>query len=271
MVDGGILPVYGSVRLMLNYLKCHPEIHVISPEIASCYVTDESEATAFIPEYMQIEDDDVFLQSTLSSTAYALCRASAWVVRFNEDGPFGEPGWGCDDNDMAFRWNVAKIYHRDFTYEAVPLRLYRHSGGSHQRLFEETGIWPTQYGSVYEQRHVKCHQDYPQYHDPIWNKGVLPYISFCVRNTDMPDLAKKIKLIHEQNKDTPHEVIVYSEGLSKESLLWAEMFRYRWTWGNVTIAPDRTILERGKNFPEELWTGDFLMDTDPKSDKVEYV
>ena len=37
MVDGGIRPLVNSIVVMLEYLESHPDVDVISPEIATCF------------------------------------------------------------------------------------------------------------------------------------------------------------------------------------------------------------------------------------------
>ena len=127
MVDGGILPPIGGVKALKTYLLNHPEVDVISPEVASCFTGDEDEVTIIVTEPVP---EAAFCQRMLSSTAYCLCRASAWVVRFSEEGPFGEPGWGVDDNDMAYRWDDAGIVHHEFTLQMSGWMLYRRQSGS---------------------------------------------------------------------------------------------------------------------------------------------
>ncbi len=271
MIDGGILPPVGGVEKMKAYLVRHPDVHVISPEIARypdgacCFVTDEAEAT---PVALDIPDDTTFRQSELSGTAYALCRAEAWTVRFSEEGPFGEAGWGCDDNDMMFRWNEAGIIHHDFQ-PAAGWRLYRRGAGSFARLYRETGIWPNQYGSVYEKRNVKLTQDWRKYYDPVWCKFSDIEISFVIEGQRYPELAATVKRLHDENRDMSHEVIVCLNGDADENTrLWLEMFALRWPWGNLTINP-RTKLKIARDDKlEPIWTGDVMVNWKPRGKKV---
>jgi glycosyltransferase involved in cell wall biosynthesis len=185
-VDGGILPPIGGVPLLKDYLIRHPETDVISPEVASCFTTDEKEATLRVNDSIP---EEVFWQRCLSSTAYCMTNQRAWDgLRFSEEGPFGEPGWGVDDNDMAFRWDDAGIKHDEFVNQSSGWRLFRKAGGSHNRLFEETGIHPTQYGSVYEKRNVKLNQDWR-----LMMKGI-PSVSYIVDNIPMPIFARAVRM-----------------------------------------------------------------------------
>lgn len=246
MIDGGILPPYGGVAALKGYLDIHPEVEVVSPEIFSCYTTNMDEAMLRVTEPLP---DKAFTQRMLTSTAYGLQRGTAWRVRFSEEGPYGEPGWGVDDNDMAYRWDEAGVVHHDFTNEASGWKLYRRASGSFQRLFEETGIWPTQYGSVYEKRVVKMFQDYPQYLN-------MPVVSCVVVGwNEYPMIARCVKAMHEDLKDVYHEVIVVNNGSTDETSKWLKDHALRQPHGDTTI--DTVTGEIVKRTPEneEIWTG----------------
>jgi len=269
MLDGGILPPLGGVAAMRDYLIRHPDVDVISPEVASCFTTDESNASLTIEN---IPDDCTFVQRCLSGTAYCLTRSRAWDgLRHSEVGPFAKPGWGADDNEMSYRWNDAGILHHDWTIKAG-YQLYRRASGSFARLYKETGIWPNQYGSVYEQRNCKLFQDYPGYHRPLmfqWPGEIEK--SYILEGLEYPELAQKIKDIHDGHKKEPYEIIVMTTGsgysLSDKTLDWIQTHRYRWHWGNVVIATDGEIIHKnGEN--SNLWTGDFLVDTEPRGEPV---
>jgi glycosyltransferase involved in cell wall biosynthesis len=251
MLDGGILPPLGGIKAMKSYLQRHPEVSVISPEIASCYTTEEDKAT-FIFNKETIDDNHTFYQSCLSGTAYCLCKAEAWKVRFSEDGPFGEPGWGVDDNDMQYRWNFKQIKHIDFTQEEGMI-LFRKASGSFKRLFEETGVWPNQHGSVYEKRLVKTYQDYPQY------CYSFPKVSCVVLGwNEYPLIAKVVKSLHNELIDIPHEIIVVNNGSTDGTQKWMDMQSLRQHHGDITI--DTITKEVIKRTPEneEYWTGNFI-------------
>jgi glycosyltransferase involved in cell wall biosynthesis len=250
MIDGGILPPVGGVRAMKSYLERHPETSVVSPEIASCYTTEESEATLIFNKET-IDDNHTFFQSCLSGTAYCLCRADAWRVRFSEDGPFAEPGWGVDDNEMQYRWNAAGIKHADFTQEEGMI-LFRKASGSFKRLFEETGIWPNQHGSVYEKRLVKTYQDYPQY------CYFTPRISCVVLGwNEHPMIAKVVKRLHDEFVDTPHEIIVVNNGSTDGTKNWIDTYSLRQHHGDVVIDAQTNEIIRRTPENEEFWTGNF--------------
>ena len=97
MLDGAIRPLRGGAAGMLTYMKEHPKVDVLSPEVATCYTSDKDAAHR---RFVGI--GHTFQQRALSGTAYALCNKRAWNdLRFSEEGPFGQPGWGVDDNEMA--------------------------------------------------------------------------------------------------------------------------------------------------------------------------
>lgn len=265
MVDGGILPPVNAVRMLKDYLVRHPDVKVVSPEVASCFTTDESEATLIAPELP--EDMPAFWQRCLSSTAFCLCTADAWVVRFSEDGPFGEPGWGVDDNDMAYRWDShdPPIVHHDFTYEASKWMLYRRAGGSFKRIYEETGVVANQYGSVYEKRNLKVLHDWRGLHSMIYGKSGVPSVSYVIEGVKMPEFAKVIKHLHDSD---PHCEIIVRDDSDPEVKWWLDTFALRWNHGDTTVDPDGKILRRGVDYPEELWSGDVVRDRDPLTNPV---
>jgi hypothetical protein len=258
MVDGGILPIRGSIKAMKDYLERHPEVHVISPEVASAFTTEFNESSLTFPDGT-IEDRFCFRQSCLSSTAYALCRAEAWKVHFSEEGPFAEPGWGVDDNDMAYRWNRAGIVHHDFSSE-IGVKFYRRKSGSFKRLFDEIGVWPAGYGSVYEKRLVKLWQDYPEQGNQ-WNHfGEYPLKVSCVMLgwNEYPMFTRAIKALHDDLKDIPHEIIFVNNGSTDETTWWLDTYALRQHHGDITIdAKTGAIIKRGKD-NEAIWTGNVI-------------
>ena len=258
MLDGGILPPLGGVAAMRDYLERHEDVDVISPEVASCFTTDESKSSL---EIDFIDDDFTFTQRCLSGTAYCLTRAKCWDgMRFNEIGPFSQPGWGVDDNEMSYVWDDADIIHHDFT-ERAGFMFYRRASGSFARLYKETGVWPNQYGSVYEQRNVWTWQNYPAYHRPLfgWPGAILK--SYVFEGVDYPELAKGIKEIHDNNQKKPYEIVVRTDGLSEKTLEWIDTHALRWHWGNTAITPSGDIVRKNG---QDVWTGDFLVDTEPR-------
>lgn len=263
LVDGGILPPVGGAAALKDYLLRHPEVDVISPEIShSCFTTDEKEATLRVTSPVP---ENTFVQRCLTSTAYCLTNARAWKgLRFSEEGPFSEPGWGVDDNEMAYHWNEASILHHEFTSAASGWKLYRRASGSFQRLFEETGVWPNQYGSVYEKRVVKCFQDWRKDNAGLLGKPGIPTASYIIKDILMPDFAKLVKQLH--NKDGDCEIL--ASDYDPEVKHWLDTFALRWEWGDCTFDPEGKRLNRGIDYPEELWSGNVVRNRGPLSPKV---
>jgi len=149
MLDGGIRPLRGGTRRLLDYLEATPDADVIGIEIAD-FVTDCECAWRRWPN--PILPEHTYVNTRLSHTAYCLCRWRAWDgLRFSEEGPFAEPGWGVDDDEMAYQWNEDGAT----VHVVTNIHPYRRASGSFRRLYRETGIWPVNYGSVYEKRLVK--------------------------------------------------------------------------------------------------------------------
>jgi glycosyltransferase involved in cell wall biosynthesis len=275
MLDGGILPPQRGVAQLKNYLERHEEVSVISPEVVTSFVNDETDATRILPKIL---DEWCFAQSMLSSTAYALCRASAWKVRFSEDGPFGEAGWGADDNDMQYRWNDARVLHHDIAGLRSNIRLLRRGSGSFDRLYEETGVWPSQYGSVFEKRCVYLFQNWRHYYDDIYHAWSHIQYSFIIKELQHPELAYAVKEIHDHFLDSKepdekkrnrvsHEII-YTGVPAPMTEWWLETYRLRWPWSDTTIdAGTGDILRRGEE-NEATWTGDVQINTEPRGKKV---
>jgi len=245
LVDGGVLPARGITKAMKDYLERHPEVDVVSPEIASCFTTDWDEADLIFNK--EIPDKGAFQQRMLSSTACALCRPSAFEkVMFSEEGPYGEPGWGVDDNDMQMRWNKAGVVHIDFP----GVKLYRRASGSFQSLYDETGIWPNQYGSVYERRLVKYYQDW------AGNGYVEKPLISCVLLAwnEYPMVARAVKSCHDQLKGIPHEVIVVDNGSTDGLKWWLDTFEHTWHGTDTKVTKDHHILRMVDGMVKEmLW------------------
>ncbi len=252
MLDGGILPPMNGIKPMKDYLIRHNDVYSISPEIASCYTTEEEKATLVFNKDT-IDDGHVFFQKDLSGTAYCLCRKETWIDGpwFSEEGPYGEAGWGVDDNDMAYRWRDFNMLHADFTQEEGMI-LFRRASGSFQRLFEETGIWPNQYGSVYEKRYVKLRQDFPQY------QGTIPTVSCVVLGwNEYPMITKVVKRLHNEFSNVPHEIIVVNNGSTDGTSKWITQQSLRQHHGDATIDIETGEVIRRTPDNEEYWTGDF--------------
>lgn len=260
MLDGGIRPLRDGTERMLDYLVRVPECDVLGLEIAHLE-TDYSKAWRRWPN--PILEEHTYQNLRLSHTAYCLSRARAWDgFRFCEEGPFGEPGWGADDDEMAYQWREAGIV----VHVVTNIHPYRRASGSFRRLFRETGIWPNQYGSVYEQRVVWLQQHWPQY-----GPGVMWAAPEEIVELNVGDLEKTIKEIkgaHDrmrldrydppyQHAWHPYHIIVRCPADRVDFLEWAEPRRLRQHHGNTVIVNGKPVKRDESN--ESLWTGDFIV------------
>lgn len=256
MLDGGIRPLIGGTEKMLDYLVRTPACDVIGVEIPD-FETDQSKAWRRWPSAI----GGTYRNYRLSHTAYCLSRARAWDgLRFCEEGPFGQPGWGADDDEMAYQWRQAGIV----VDVVTGIHPYRRGSGSFNRLFKETGIWPNQYGSVYEKRVVWLQHHWPQYQPGVqWGE---PWLTAVVR-ADNPECATKlIKFVHESIRKrrfaspfdaipNPYSVVLWTN--NPKTILWANQ-RYLCQYHGDTQIIDGEIVHRtSKN--ESSWVGDFMI------------
>lgn len=255
MLDGGILPLHGGTARMLEWLQAHDEADVVGIEVNS-FSTDTNAYDRRWPD--PIDDKLMYRHWRLSLTAYVLCRRRAWDgFRFREDGPFGEPGWGADDDEMAAQWRHGKI--AVYAVEGA-VRPYRRASGSFARLYRETGVWPNQYGSVYEQRVVWLQQNWPQYEEYMqWGE---PWLTVVIPT--VPEAPRMIKRAHDllrrrrfekpyQWVPNPYSVILWGD--DPEILAWAEPRRLRHHHGDAIILDGQIVRRNAAN--EADWTGDF--------------
>jgi hypothetical protein len=264
MLDGGIRPLIGGTQRLLEFLERRADVDVLGVEIPH-FETDREKA--WRRWVSPITDSDTYQNSRLSQTAYCLARNQAFnPYRFCEEGPFGQPGWGADDDEMAYRWREA-----DITVHAVTnIHPYRRGSGSFRRLFLETGVWPNQYGSVYEQRLVWLQQNWPQYQPGAqWGE---PWLTVVVKVGDLEKTVKLLKLTHDRlrqrrfappynNAWNPYHIIAWTPDKNQEFLNWSESFRLRQHHGDTTII-DGSIVKR-KEYDESLWVGDFIVSVAP--------
>lgn len=101
MLDGDIEIVPLSVYQMVRYLECHQELGCIGA-YSSNYTTIRSEAARCI---FEIPENRVKHDIKIAWTQYGLFRACmlSQGLRFDCSGPFGEPGWGFEDDDFYYQ------------------------------------------------------------------------------------------------------------------------------------------------------------------------
>jgi hypothetical protein len=258
MLDGGIRPLIDGIERLSGYLEATPEADVIGLEIPD-FETDERKAWRRWPQ--AITSDQTYANRRLSHTAYCLARWRAFEgLRFCEEGPFGWPGWGVDDDEMACQWNEAGIT----VHVVTGVHPYRRASGSFRRLYRESGVWPTQYGSTYEARLVWMQQNWPQYEPGLqWGE---PWLTVVVQVKDIETAAKTIKLAHNllrerrfeppwQEYPNPYSIIAWS--VDPGWLAWAEPRRLRQHQGNAIIVDGQVVRRNEHN--EATWTGDFRL------------
>jgi len=99
MVDGDISIVKGSFIAMLRYMEQHPEISNLGAW--SHRITKNwNEQTKEIWELKKINEGWCsHANFRTAMTQYGLWRTEIFeIIRFDEGGAFGEPGWGWEDN-----------------------------------------------------------------------------------------------------------------------------------------------------------------------------
>ena len=263
MLDGGIGVLIAGLEKMLNYMERRADCDVLGLEIMDME-TDPEKAWRRWPD--AIEDNHTYQNLRLSHTAYCLARYRAFDgIRFCTEGPFGEAGWGADDDELAYQWRDQNIT----VHIVINIHPYRRSSGSFGRLFRETGIWPTQYGSVYEKRVVWLQQNYARYQPGIQWGEAPPKRTVVIDVADLEETIKLIKFWHDEfRKDRfeppyeyawkPYKIIVRCPQNREDFLAWAEPRRLRQHHGDTVIIDDKIIRRNADN--ETLWTGDFTLE-----------
>lgn len=259
LLDGSVRPLAGGVAQMRALLERRSDIHVIGAD-PFAMSTDEARADRAWPH--AIGDGAITRNTRLSLTAYCLARRAAFDgLRFCSDGPFARAGWGVDDDEMCCQWLAAGVS----VFGVHDVHPYRRASGSFQRLFEETGIWPNQYGSTYEERLVWCQQRWPQF-----DRGVqhgAPWLTLLVEaGADPAATLRLIKRAHDRLRQRcePHDgsrfnpySIVACCPPDHPFLRWAEPRRLRQHHGDTIVVDGRIVRRCAANEP--TWTGDIRL------------
>lgn len=131
-VDGDISAVPGATWAMADYLRRHPSVGVIGAWSSS--YTDKVERAS--RQHLRIPDEMVSASIPCAWTQYGLFRVEMFRkgIRFEESGPFGQPGWGCEDSELFLQMEAAgweNHYFRGMTY------LHEHIRSSIVNLMKE--------------------------------------------------------------------------------------------------------------------------------------
>lgn len=246
MLDGGIRPLVNGTQRMLEYLGSNQKADVVGVEVSD-FETDYQKAWRRWPCVVK----NTYRNTRLSHTAYCLARYKAFDgFRFNETGPFAEPGWGCDDDELMYQWNERNIA----LYIVMNIHPYRRASSSFRRLYQETGIWPNQYGSVYEKRLVWLQQNWPQYEPGIqWGEPWLTLIiqtnAIGIANQLIIEAHSKLRerMFDYPWRDYPNPYSIILDTQNQEVIKWSQDRRLRQFHGDTFIDNGEIVKHR----PEE--------------------
>ena len=147
-MDGDIEAVPGSSMAMLRYMES--EGHWLGCLGAdSAHHTDARDRTARC--LYSVRDCRVLSTPIVAWTQYGMFRAQMFAegIRFDESGPFAGPGWGFEDNDLAFQMQM-----KGYRNEYFSGMTYLHRGvKSSVRNLQRSGLDPTGL-FLQRQRHV---------------------------------------------------------------------------------------------------------------------
>jgi len=272
MLDGGVVPLHGGVEKMLDYLSPRPGLIGIGVEIPDMRI-DEDEAWVRWPDWIE----RAYQNRCLSHTGYGLFYKDAFDgFRFCEEGPFGLPGWGADDNRMMYKWlEAGKVIHVVTCGCKLPfykgkhvgggVHPYRRKAGSWARIRRQTGLSPWEYGSVYEMRCIMNQQDYPQF--DLGDQRGEPWLTVVVRAGEVEETSAMIKLAHKslyarkldkplKGYPNPYSILLWMpDGTSDETVRWAEARRLCRHYGTAITVDGKVVRRSPEN--ETTWTGDF--------------
>ena len=264
LLDGGIRPLHLGVEKMLDYLENTIDADVIGVEIPD-FRTDKNKSwRRWINKI-----EHTYVNTRLSHTAYCLARFKVFDgIRFCENGPFSEPGWGVDDDELMCQWLENNISTHviscqcNHDKDCTGVHPYRHASGSFNRLYKETGVWPNQFGSVYEKRVVWLQQNWAKYsHGVQWGE---PEEIIEIKCNGLESTILTIKANHDRLRlnrfDPPYDYLwhpyqIMVNNPTDDFLEWSQYRKLRQHHGNKIII-DGKIIERNSS-NEKLWTGDF--------------
>jgi len=142
LMDGDIEVVPLSVFQMVRYLECHPTLGCIGAYSSNC-TPDRLRTTAALYE---IPESRVKHDIRCAWTQYGLFRCKMFqhgMIRFDEDGPFGEPGWGYEDDDLYWQmqslgWGNKYFSGMTYLHRAIhsSFKLLKKDGVSLEKMFQ---------------------------------------------------------------------------------------------------------------------------------------
>lgn len=97
LMDGDIEVVPSSIVEMVGYLQDHPDLSCLSPDPRQS--VQHRDQVKLVPR--PFGPDRLSTDALMYVCGYGLFRRSVFnTVRFDEAGPFGEAGWGHEDDDV---------------------------------------------------------------------------------------------------------------------------------------------------------------------------
>jgi hypothetical protein len=139
LTDGDIEAVPFSSMAMLRHMESSGSSLGCLGADSACCSADRGSTTRCL---YSIADCRVLSTSLVAWTQYGMFRMRMFEdgVRFDEAGPFGRPGWGFEDNDLAFQMEVHGYRNEYFTGMTY---LHRAARSSVQNL-RRRGLDPTE-------------------------------------------------------------------------------------------------------------------------------
>jgi cephalosporin hydroxylase len=138
-VDGDIELVPFSTFVMLRYMEsCGSRLGCFGA-YAFSFTSERAQATPALPS---LANCAVHASDNLSGTGYAMFRRQVFEdgVRLDESGPFGGPGWGLEDNDLAFQMGQRGYLNHYFT----GIRYLHRNLSSSVGILSAQGMEPTE-------------------------------------------------------------------------------------------------------------------------------
>jgi glycosyltransferase involved in cell wall biosynthesis len=112
-VDGDIEPAPFSSFAMLRHMESAGRVLGALGAYSHDHTTERRHSTPYL---FHVEPKLVETLSTVVTTGYGMFRREVFEagVRFDASGPFEQPGWGFEDNDLAFQLTVKGFAVRRF-------------------------------------------------------------------------------------------------------------------------------------------------------------